>query len=51
MCEWQWYTRYLKRVRKLINDTLVELEPFPIEITYEHDPVRAAYTQFFDIGK
>jgi len=44
--EWQWYARNPEVVMKLVNETLSELEPFPVEFSFQEDPEWAGYTRF-----
>ena len=48
--EWQWYARDQESVMKLVNDTLGEVEPFPIQISFQDDPEWEGYTRFLEIG-
>jgi hypothetical protein len=41
--EWQWYARNRDTVMELINKTLGELGPFPIEISLQDDPEWQGY--------
>lgn len=35
--EWQWYVRNPKSTMELVNKTLGELEPFPIQFSFEEE--------------
>jgi len=48
--EWQWYARNLDDVMTLVNETLGELEPFPVAFSFQDDPDWTAYSRFLDIG-
>jgi hypothetical protein len=48
--EWQWYARDPDRVMELVNATLGELEPFPVQFSFEDDPEWEGYTRFLEIG-
>jgi hypothetical protein len=48
--EWQWYARNPDEVMKLVNDTLGELEPFPVEFSFQDDPEWVGYSRFLEIG-
>jgi hypothetical protein len=48
--EWQWYARNPDDVMKLVNETLGELEPFPVEFSFQDDPEWVGYSRFLDIG-
>ena len=47
--EWQWYARNPGDVMKLVNQTLGELEPFPIEFNFQSDPEWVGYSRFLEI--
>jgi hypothetical protein len=47
--EWQWYARDRDTVMKLLNETLSEYKPFPIQIGFEDDPSWQAYSRFREI--
>lgn len=44
--EWQWYARDQDAVMQLVNDTLGELEPFPVQFSFQEDPNWEGYTRF-----
>jgi hypothetical protein len=44
--EWQWYAANREKVMELVNKTLGELEPFPVQFSFQHDPGWEAYSQF-----
>jgi len=46
--EWQWYARNRDTVMKLINKTLGHLEPFPIQFSFQDDPVWQGYNGFLE---
>ncbi len=48
--EWQWYTRSPDDVMRLVNETLGELEPFPIEFCFQDDPDWVGYSRFSQSG-
>jgi hypothetical protein len=48
--EWQWYARNPDGVMKLVNETLGELEPFPVEFSFQDDPEWVGYSRFLEIG-
>jgi hypothetical protein len=48
--EWQWYARNPDDVMALVNETLGELEPFPVEFSFQDDPDWSAYSRFLDNG-
>ncbi len=47
--EWQWYARDRNAVMEHINKTLGELDPFPIEISFQNDPAWQGYNGFLEI--
>jgi hypothetical protein len=47
--EWQWYARDQNTVMKLVNETLGELDPFPVQFSFQNDPDWQAYSQFLEI--
>jgi len=47
--EWQWYARDPGDVMTMVNQTLGELEPFPVEFSFQYDPDWTAYARFLDI--
>jgi len=47
--EWQWYARDPDDVMTMVNQTLGELEPFPVEFSFQYDPDWTAYSRFLDI--
>lgn len=47
--EWQWYVRDPTRTMELANRTLGELEPFPVQFSFQHDPEWAVYGQFLGL--
>jgi hypothetical protein len=49
--EWQWYASDQETVMKLVNDTLGELEPFPVQFSFQEDPEWEGYTRFLEIGE
>jgi hypothetical protein len=44
--EWQWYAQNQIDVMELVNETLGELEPFPVQFMCEDDPTWIAYSRF-----
>jgi hypothetical protein len=48
--EWQWYARNPDDVMTLVNQTLGEFEPFPVEFSFQDDPDWIAYSRFLEIG-
>jgi hypothetical protein len=48
--EWQWYARNPDEVMKLVSATLGELEPFPVEFSFQDDPEWVGYSRFLEIG-
>ena len=48
--EWQWYARDRERLMGLVNETLGELEPFPIEFIFQSDPAWEGYNRFLAAG-
>jgi hypothetical protein len=48
--EWQWYARDPDGMMALVNETLGELEPFPVEFGFQDDPEWSAYSRFLDVG-
>jgi hypothetical protein len=48
--EWQWYAGNPEEVMKLVNETLGELEPFPVQFSFQADPEWEGYTRFLEIG-
>jgi hypothetical protein len=48
--EWQWYARYPEKVMQLVNETLGELEPFPVQFSFQEDPEWEGYSRFLEIG-
>jgi hypothetical protein len=49
--EWQWYARDPETVMRLVNDTLGELEPFPVQFSFQEDPEWEGYMRFLEIGE
>jgi Family of unknown function (DUF695) len=47
--EWQWYARDPKTLMELVNDTLGELEPFPVQFSFQEDPEWEGYARFLAI--
>jgi hypothetical protein len=47
--EWQWYARDTDEVMKLVNETLGEYEPFPVQFIFQNDPEWQGYTRFLEI--
>jgi hypothetical protein len=47
--EWQWYARSEEEVMKLVNETLGEYEPFPVQFNFQDDPEWDGYTRFLEI--
>ena len=47
--EWQWYARDPKSVMELVNKTLGELDPFPVQFRFQDDPEWVGYTRFLKI--
>ena len=41
--EWQWYAKDSNAVMKLVNETLGELDPFPVQFSFQDDPDWIAY--------
>jgi hypothetical protein len=48
--EWQWYARDPDAVMQLVNETLGEYEPFPIQFSFQDDPDWEGYSRFLEIG-
>jgi len=48
--EWQWYARDPKKLMELVNQTLGELEPFPVQFSFQHDPEWEGYNGFLEIS-
>ena len=46
--EWQWYARDPDRVMELVNETLADYEPFPVEFNFQDDPQWEGYSQFLE---
>jgi hypothetical protein len=44
--EWQWYVRDRKRTMELVNKTLGELDPFPVQFIFQNDPEWKIYKKF-----
>jgi hypothetical protein len=49
--EWQWYARAPERTMELVNESLGELEPFPVEFSIQDDPEWAGYERFLGISE
>jgi hypothetical protein len=49
--EWQWYARAPERAMELVNESLGELEPFPVEFSIQDDPEWSGYERFLNIGE
>jgi Family of unknown function (DUF695) len=47
--EWQWYARDPEAVMKLVNETLGEYEPFPVQFSFQDDPEWEGYTRFLEV--
>jgi hypothetical protein len=47
--EWQWYVNDQKMTMELVNKTLGELEPFPVQFSFQDDPEWAIYGRFLDL--
>jgi hypothetical protein len=47
--EWQWYVKDPEKVMNLVNETLGELDPFPVQFSFQEDPAWQGYSQFLDI--
>ena len=47
--EWQWYVRDPKSTMELVNRTLGELEPFPVEFTFQEDREWTVYGRFLEL--
>jgi Family of unknown function (DUF695) len=47
--EWQWYARDPDAVMQLVNETLGEYEPFPVQFSFQDDPEWEGYSRFLDI--
>lgn len=47
--EWQWYAKDPDAVMKLVNETLGELDPFPVEFSFQDDPDWLGYSRFLEI--
>ena len=47
--EWQWYTRDSEAAMKLVNEALGELDPFPVQFSFQDDPAWLGYTRFLEI--
>jgi hypothetical protein len=48
--EWQWYARNPDDVMELVNETLGQMEPFPVEFNFQEDPDWTGYMRFLDNG-
>ncbi len=48
--EWQWYARDPDAVMQLVNETLGEHEPFPVQFCFQDDPDWEGYSRFLEIG-
>lgn len=47
--EWQFYSSDVETAGLVINESLADYDPFPIQISTEHDPEWEAYERFLDI--
>jgi hypothetical protein len=47
--EWQWYARNPDKAMQLVNETLGDLEPFPVQFSFQDDPEWQGYSQFLEI--
>ncbi|CAN5441437.1 hypothetical protein BH11PLA2_BH11PLA2_24400 [soil metagenome] len=47
--EWQWYARDPNAIMEQFNKTLGELDPFPIQISFQDDPEWDGYAGFLAI--
>ena len=48
--EWQWYARNPEKTMQLVNETLGELDPFPVQFSFQEDPEWQGYSQFLEIA-
>ena len=44
--QWQWYVHDRERTMELVNKTLGELEPFPVQFSFQQDSEWFVYGQF-----
>jgi hypothetical protein len=47
--EWQWYARDSEAVMMLVNETLGQLDPFPVQFSFQDDPAWIGYSRFLEI--
>ena len=47
--QWQWYARDPEETMELVNKTLGQLEPFPVQFSFQNDPEWEGYNEFFEI--
>jgi len=47
--EWQWYAKDANAVMGLVNQTLGELDPFPVQFSFQDDPGWLGYARFLSI--
>jgi hypothetical protein len=47
--EWQWYVRSSEKIMELVNETLGQLEPFPVQFSFQDDPEWEGYSRFLEI--
>jgi len=47
--EWQWYAKDPEAVMQLVNQTLGELDPFPVQFSFQDDPDWLGYSRFLEI--
>lgn len=48
ICEWQWYLRDADQALQVLNETLADAAPLPIEFHTEADPDWYAYSNFME---
>ena len=44
--EWQWYVKEPTEVMKLVNQTLSEIDPFPVKFIFQEDSTWETYSRF-----
>jgi Family of unknown function (DUF695) len=47
--EWQWYAKEPDVVMNLVNQTLGEHDPFPVQFSFQDDPEWLGYSRFLAI--
>ncbi len=47
--EWQWYARDPEKTMELVNKTLGDLDPFPVQFSFQDDPDWDGYNRFLEI--